>query len=64
MAAIINQLSSIARDLDALNIAMREISLSGTDLQTLEEVAANLKDIIVVIESKTGLRKRPWMEQA
>ncbi|KAI3281899.1 hypothetical protein DTO002I6_9598 [Penicillium roqueforti] len=64
MAAIINQLSSIARDLGALNLAMRDISLSGTDLQTLEEIAANLKDIIVVIESKTGLRKRPWMEQA
>lgn len=33
----------IARDLDALNLAMRDISLSGTDLQTLEEIAANLK---------------------
>ncbi|KAJ5418099.1 uncharacterized protein N7487_001649 [Penicillium crustosum] len=64
MAAIINQLNSVARDLDALNLAMRDISLSGTDLQTLETVAANLKDIIVVIEAKAGLRKRPWMEQA
>jgi hypothetical protein len=33
----------IARDLDALNLTMRDISLSWTDLQTLEDIAANLK---------------------
>lgn len=64
MATIVNQLSSVTRDLDALNLAMRDISLSKTDLQTLETVAANLKDIIAVIESKPGLRKFSWTEQA
>jgi hypothetical protein len=64
MATIVNQLSSVAKDLDALNLAMRDISLSETDLQTLETVAANLKDILVIIESKTGLRKYSWTEQA
>lgn len=63
MAAIINQLNSVARGLDALNLAMRDITFSGTDLQTLESVAANLKDLIVVLESKTGPRKGPWTER-
>lgn len=63
MAAIIDHLNSIARDLDILNLEMRDISLSGTDLQTLDSITANLKDIVLVIESKTGQRKRPWTEQ-
>jgi hypothetical protein len=62
-AIVINQLNSVAGDLDALSLAMRDLSLSGTDLQMMEAVAAKLKDIIVIIESKTGLRKRPWTEQ-
>ncbi|KAJ5257469.1 hypothetical protein N7524_009025 [Penicillium chrysogenum] len=43
----------IARDLDALNLAMRDISWSWTDLQTLEDIAANLK-----IPMKLARRKR------
>lgn len=64
MSVITNQLNSIARELDTLNLAMRGISLSETDLQTLDAIAANLKDIVVVIESRTGSRKRLWTEQA
>lgn len=63
MSAITNRLNSIARELDTLNSAMRGISLSETDLQTLDTIAASLKDIVVVIESRTGSRKRLWTEQ-
>jgi hypothetical protein len=64
MSAIANRLNSIAGELDTLNLAMRDISLSAVDLQTLDSIAANLKDIVVLIESKTGSQKHLWTEQA
>lgn len=58
MAAIIDRLNSIARDLKALNSVMCDISFSGKDLETLEAVAANLKDTTGnLIEN--GPRKTP-----
>lgn len=63
MATTIDRLNTIAKDLDDLNLVLQDVSLSGTDLQTLDGIVANLKDIVVVIESKLGPRKRLWMEQ-
>ncbi|KND89335.1 hypothetical protein TOPH_06086 [Tolypocladium ophioglossoides CBS 100239] len=64
MATVIDQLSDITRNLDALALAMRDISFTETESQTLDALAASLKDAVVVIESKAGSCRRLWSEQA
>jgi len=63
MTSIVDRLSDIARDLDVMNLAMLDVSLSHADLQALDALAASLKDTVACIESKTGTRTL-WREQA